>query len=90
MKKISDYIFSNSWQLEKLDLIQGSDYLILNDVGDLRKDQIVKFSGFDDVDNHYGIFVFIDPAGKILEVKGDFSGPEHHSFKELQSAIKKH
>lgn len=89
MKKVTDYIFSNSWQLEQLNLVQGSSYLALNDIDDLRKDQTVKFAGFDDIDNHYGIFVFIDSQGQILEVKGDFSGPEHSKFKELRLAIEK-
>lgn len=86
-KKVTDYTFYNSWQLKDLDLTQGSDYLVLNNIDDLRKDQIVKYAGFDDIDNHYGIFVFIDSEGKILEVKGDFSGPEHSKFKELRLAI---
>lgn len=88
-EKVTDYIFYNSWQLNDLDLTQGSDYLVLNDVGDLRKEQIVKFAGFDDIDNHYGIFVFIDSQGQILEVNGDFSGPNHSRFKELRLAIAK-
>lgn len=88
MKQLSDYIFYNSWQLNELNLKQGSDYLILVDLGDLRKGQVVKFAGFDDVDNHYGIFVFMDSTGAVLEVKGDFSASESDKLIELKRAIK--
>lgn len=88
MKQLSDYTFYNSWQLNELNLKQGSDCLILEDLGDLRKGQVVSFAGFDDVDNHYGIFVFTDSTGAVLEVKGDFSGSESYKLIELKRAIK--
>ena len=90
MKKVTDYIFSQSWQLEQLNLVQGADYIVLNNMGDLRKGKIVKFAGFDDVDNHYGIFVFTDATGKVIEVKGDFSGRNHPNIKQLELAIKRY
>lgn len=90
MKKVTDYIFSSPGRFEKLILEQGSDYLVLNDMGDLRKGQIVKFAGFSDVDNHYGIFVFVDSKGKVLEVTGDFSSLEHPHVRKLELAIKRY
>lgn len=86
-QKVTDYIFYNSWQPNELGLTQGLDYLVLKDLDDLHAGQIVTFAGFDDIDNHYGIFVFIDSQGQILEVKGDFSGPDHSKVKELRLAI---
>lgn len=40
---------------------------------------------YDDVDNHYGIFVFVDANDNILEVNGDFCGAD--STKELETAL---
>jgi len=90
MKKITDYCYSSSWQTEelsKLKITPGEKYLVLKDIGDLKKGELVKFVLFDDVDNHYGIFVFTDSADKILEVSGDFSGPL--SIDGLKAALSK-
>jgi len=87
MKKISDYNFSDSWTVKELNLKPNPEYLVLENVGDLKKDQLVKFVGFDDVDNHYGIFVFVDADGKVLEVSGDFSGATHSSMVNLKRAL---
>ena len=54
----------------------------------LRTSQFVTFAGFDDVDNHYGIFVFTDLEGTVLEVTGGFSGRASYKPIELQRAIK--
>lgn len=87
MKKVSDYIFYDSWQLRELGLTPNEEYKVLLDVGDLKKGAAVKFIGFDDVDNHYGIFVFTDAEGKILEVSGDCSGPNHSCIAGLKIAL---
>ncbi|WP_305824972.1 hypothetical protein [Massilia brevitalea] len=87
MKKISDYNFSDSWTVKELNLKLNAEYLVLEDVGHLKKDQLVKFVGFDDVDNHYGIFVFVGADGKVLEVSGDFSGATHSSMVNLKRAL---
>lgn len=88
MKKISDYIlFYDSWQLRELNLKPGEEYLVVTDLGHIKKDNLVKFIGFDDVDNHYGIFVFTDSDGNVLEVSGDFSGSS--SLKRLEAALSK-
>jgi hypothetical protein len=89
MKKISDYVFYDSWQLKELDLRRGNDYVVSNDLGDLKKGKTVRFVGFDDVDNHYGVFVFTDSEGVVLEVSGDFSGSEHVRYLELKQALNK-
>ncbi len=87
MKKISDYIFSTMWQLDTMNLRPNASYTVLADLGDLRQGDVVTFVGFDDVDNHYGIFVFTDADGNVLEVSGDYSGPEHSAVKRLKAAL---
>ena len=83
------YTFHDSWQLKELNLVPNERYRVLYDVGDLKKGEIVSFIGFDDVDNHYGIFVFNNDSGKILEVTGDFSGPNHSRMVALGGALSK-
>lgn len=89
MKKMADYIFFDSWQTNELSIKPNVEYLVLNDLGDLRKGELVKFIGFDDVDNHFGIFVFLNSEGGILEVSGDFSGSNHSCMKDLKLALSK-
>ena len=87
MKKLTDYIFYDSWQLSELDIKPDEEYLVLSDVGDLKKGESVRFVGFDDVDNHYGIFVFVDASGRVLEVSGDCSGRDHSCITGLKAAL---
>ena len=89
MKKLSDYIFYNSWLLKELNLTDGEEYVVLEDLCDLRAGLVVKFAGFSDVDNHYGICVFVDSAGTVLEVPGDFASREHTRVIQLKRSIKK-
>lgn len=89
MKKVTDYIFYDSWVLKELAMESGAEYIVLQDLCDLRKGQVVKFIGFDDVDNHFGRFVFTNQDGAVLEVDGDFSSSEHSRFKELKNALSK-
>lgn len=85
MKRIADYIFYDAWQQRELGIQPNTEYLVLTDLDDLKKGERVRFIGFDDVDNHYGIFVFTDANGNILEVNGDFSGS--NSLLELKKAL---
>ena len=85
MKRLSDYTFANAWQSGDLAMRPLDSYRVLADAGELKQGQIVKFIGFDDVDNHYGIFVFTDADGGALEVSGDFSGPS--SLQTLKAAL---
>ena len=85
MKKLSDYIFSPGWENSKGTLRSNEQYVVLKDVGQLKQGEQVKFIGYDDVDNHYGIFVFVDANDNILEVNGDFCGLAH--FKELEASL---
>lgn len=87
MKKISDYIFYASWQLSELNIRPNAEYAVLADVGDLKNGSVVRFVGFDDVDNHYGRFVFIDINGNVLEVSGDCAGPNHWCLTKLKIAL---
>jgi hypothetical protein len=72
VKKISDYVFSNAWAIGPLKSYEK--YVVVADLGELKRGDIVKFIGFADVDNHFGIFVFTDKDGRVLEVSGDFCG----------------
>lgn len=87
MKKISDYIFYNSWVLGEVNIQPNEEYLVLTDVGDLKQGERVRFVGFDDVDNHYGIFVFVDAQDRVLEVSGDCAGPNHSCVQNLKRAL---
>lgn len=87
MKKITDYNFINSWAVRELNVKANEEYLVLKDLADLKKGQLVKFVGFDDIDNHYGIFVFVDANGNVLEVSGDFSSSTHSSMINLKQAL---
>ena len=84
-QKLSDYIFDSGWEFKHVNLRSYKEYLLLVDIGDLKKDDLVKFIGYADVDNHYGIFVFTDSAGGVLEVSGDFS--HHAASEELRHAL---
>jgi hypothetical protein len=87
MKQLTDYRFYDSWQLDELGLKPGETYRVGTDVGDLKQGQSVTFAGFDDVDNHYGIFVFVSGDGAVLEVSGDCSGRDHTCLKNLRAAL---
>jgi hypothetical protein len=87
MKKLSDYIFGSAWQPGNLGMKPYEEFVVLFDLGDLKKGAVVKFIGFDDVDNHYGIFVFVDQKDKVLEVSGDCSGPNNSCLRDLRIAL---
>lgn len=87
MKKLTDYNFCKSWQLGELNIKPNDEYVVLCDLGGLKKGDLVRFVGFDDVDNHYGIFVFVDSNDRVLEVSGDCSGPNHSCLRDLKSAL---
>jgi len=82
--KLSDYIFDSASQFKHVNLTSYKEYLVLVDIGDLKKGDVVKFIGYAEVDNHYGIFVFTDSAGGVLEVSGDFS---RSALEELRRAL---
>jgi hypothetical protein len=87
MKTAADFRFSASWQLAALGLRPGDRIVPSGNLGDLRACVPVDFVGFDDVDNHFGIFVFTGPKGELLEVRGDFSSPGHPCFLALKRAL---
>ena len=87
MKKPSDYNFCSSWVLREVNLTPNEDYLVLMDLDDLKQGERVKFVGFDDVDNHYGIFVFLDADERVLEVSGDCAGANHSCVQNVKRAL---
>ena len=89
MRAISDYNFGNSWVLAAMGLRPEAECAVTADVGDLRAGSVVRFLGFDDVDNHHGIFVFSDDSGRgLLEVSGDFSSDAHSAFRALKASLR--
>lgn len=88
MKELSDFIFSDSWVLQELDLIRGEYYMALKSIDLVRKGMAVRFEGFDDVNNHFGILVFTH-QGTIMEIKGDFCNPEGSTIQEIKMGLKK-
>ncbi len=89
MKKISDYIFYSSWQLSDADIKPNESFTVTRDIGDLKAGESVVFIGFDDIDNHFGIFVFMNERNEVLEVAGDFSSPRSSSLNDLKNSLLK-
>lgn len=56
------------------DLRIGARYRVIDSIQDLRVGSIVTYSLYDDIDNHYGRYVFTDEAGNECAVSGDLSG----------------
>jgi hypothetical protein len=55
----------------------GHRYRVLQSIGELREGMVVSFIGFDDIDNHYGVYEFAGPDGAKLGVGGDYSTPRN-------------
>ena len=85
MTKRRLYTFYDSWQPNALGLVPNEQYRVLADLGPLQQGAVVTYAGFDDVDNHFGIFVFVDAQDEVLEVRGDFSGSA--SVAEVKMAL---
>ena len=47
---------------------------------ELQRGTVVRFDGFNDIDNHHGRYEFIDDSGARVSVAGDFSVPESNEF----------
>ncbi|UTA48330.1 hypothetical protein L1F30_02010 [Simiduia sp. 21SJ11W-1] len=87
MKKVTDFIFYDSWHVKEIGLTVGSFYLAKNDLRELKVGEVIKFAGFEDVDNHYGRFVFTNQSGQVVVVDGDFCTKDHPDFKQLKETL---
>lgn len=58
-------------------LVIGREYEVREDLQELRVGMVVRFDGFDDIDNHYGRYEFTSRDGRRVAVAGDFSTPRH-------------
>ena len=87
MKVLSDFEFSNSWQVVELELKQGVKYEILQNLGSFTPGEMVIFLGYEDIDNHYGNFVFQKIDGEIVEFHGDYCSTNHSSYLKIQNAL---
>lgn len=54
-------------------LVAGKRYRVRETIGQLERGTIVKFVGFDDIDNHWGCYDFVTMDGKPVGVSGDYS-----------------
>lgn len=63
-------------------LVPGRRYRVREALQDLPRGAIVRFELFDDIDNHYGRYVFTAEDGRELAVKGDFSTPSRSPLGE--------
>lgn len=89
MKSLTDYIFYDSWQEKKLNLKAGDRFRVIQTIGKLSCGDEVTYVGFDDVDNHYGIFVFKNQSNQALEISGDFSGISDQFISEFTIALQR-
>jgi hypothetical protein len=64
--------------LDKLTV--GAKYRVRETIDELKAGEIVTFKQFDDVDNHYGCYEFIDASGKTVGVGGDYSTPQNSTL----------
>jgi hypothetical protein len=58
-------------------LQRGRRYRVLQPIRQLSAGEVVTYQGFDDVDNHYGRYLFAGPDGRELVVDGDCSTPSN-------------
>jgi hypothetical protein len=75
-----------SLTIEKL--VVGREYEVREDLQDLRAGMIVRFDGFDDIDNHYGRYEFTARDGRRVSIGGDFSHPRHSPLGETHRYLK--
>jgi len=63
-------------------LVEGRRYRVRESIQGLHAGATVTFTRYDDVDNHYGEYVFVDESGHEVKVVGDFSTPERSPLGE--------
>lgn len=72
-------------------LVPGHRYRVVSDLQALKRGAIVRFAYYDDVDNHFGRYVFSphdDPAVE-LAVTGDFSSPANSPLAEAHRYLER-
>jgi hypothetical protein len=89
MRKITDYTYYKSRQAEELGIKANDRLSVLHDIGELKKGDVVTYIGFDDVDNHFGVFVFTNQKDEVVVVSGDFSSYTGPFMDELKAALLK-
>jgi hypothetical protein len=57
-------------------LVTNRRYRVKKALGGLSPGDVVTFAGFDDIDNHYGEYVFVKANGERVAIGGDYSRPE--------------
>ncbi len=58
----------------------GATYRVVTSVQELTRGAVVRFVGFDDIDNHHGCYEFVTLDGGTLKVCGDFSNRDRDPF----------
>lgn len=69
-------------------LTVGCEYEVREDLQELRAGMIVRFDGFDDIDNHYGRYEFTSRDGRRVAVAGDFSTPRNSPLRDAHRYLK--
>jgi hypothetical protein len=69
-------------------LVVGREYEVRENLQELRTGMIVRFDGFNDIDNHYGRYEFTSRDGRSVAVAGDFSSPRHSPLGEAHRYLK--
>jgi hypothetical protein len=70
------------------ELVVGREYEVREDLQELRAGMLVRFDGFDDIDNHYGRYEFTSRDGQRVAVAGDFSTPRNSPLGEAHRYLK--
>ena len=68
-------------------LTVGQRYRVLETTQELVAGTIVTYTGLDDIDNHYGRYVFVTSGGVEVAVAGDCSVPRHGPLRELHRIL---
>ena len=58
-------------------LVESRRYLVLEDIGELKKGMQVRFNRFVDFDNHHNAYEFLDDHDNPYSVWGDYSSKRH-------------
>jgi hypothetical protein len=69
-------------------LVIGREYEVRENLQELRTGMVVRFDGFNDIDNHYGRYEFTSRDGRSVAVAGDFSSPRHSPLGETHRYLK--
>ncbi len=68
-------------------LVPGSRYRVIGKLRGFARGEVVRFEGFDDIDNHYGEYIFVTDGGRSVTIGGDYSTPERSPLAEVYRVL---